>query len=242
MIEIWLTDTDTVAEQDSELQELIDPDERARADRIPDGPRRHRYLTAHAATRRLTAAAAGVPPERVRWRRGPHRRPEPAGLEGELSVDLSAAGRWALFAVQRLGTGGEGQVGVDLEPVPADRAAARVARRSCPASETDGGADEFTRRWTRKEACTKAYGGRLADGLRTPVGAPGGPGPHRVDGPLGPCTLHDLPAPPGHRAAVARTGVRPIRPTLLSCPADPARQFGVHRTPAAPGPDHRGRP
>ncbi len=110
---------------------------------------------------------------------------------------------------------------MDLEPVPADGTAARLARRYYLPSELDGGADGFTRRWTRKEAYTKAYGGRLADGLRTRVGASGAIGPHRVDGPLGPCTVHDLEAPPGHRAAVARTGVRPIRPTLLRYPAGP---------------------
>ncbi|MGX4734184.1 4'-phosphopantetheinyl transferase family protein [Kitasatospora griseola] len=228
MTEIWLIATDITEEQAAALGELIDPDERARAARTPDGPGRRRYLAAHAAARLLTAAAAGVPPQLVRWRRGPQGRPEPVGLEGELSVNLSTAGRWALFAVQQRADG-DGEIGVDLEPVPSGHAAARLARRYYPASETGGGAAEFTRRWTRKEAYTKAHGGRLADGLRTHAGPVGGPGPYRIDGPLGPCTVHDLPAPHGHRAAAARTGSRPVRPRLLSYPADLAVEFGIRR-------------
>ncbi|MFJ5921874.1 4'-phosphopantetheinyl transferase family protein [Kitasatospora sp. NPDC092948] len=245
MSEIWLIDTDINAQQAALLMEFIDPEEIDRAARIPGGARRNRYLAAHAAARRLTAAAAGAPPERIRWRRGPHGRPEPVGLAGELSVNLSTSGPWALFAVQHR-AGGDGEIGVDLEPVPTDHAAARLARRYYPPSETGGGAAEFTSRWTRKEAYTKAYGGRLADGLRThvgPVGAPGGHGgSFRVDGPLGPCTVHDLPAPPGFRAAVARTGVRPLRPTLLTHPADWNDEFDANRTSAICRPDRESRP
>ncbi|MFG2692203.1 4'-phosphopantetheinyl transferase family protein [Kitasatospora sp. NPDC048407] len=235
MVEVWLIATDTTPERARALMELLDPDERDRAARTPDGPHRHRWIAAHAAARRLTAAAAGVPPERVRWRRGPHGRPEPMGLEKELSVDLSTAGPWALFAVQQRADG-DGDIGTDLEPVPAEQAAARLARRYYPPSETGGGAAEFALRWTRKEAYTKAYGGRLADGLRTWVGPTGGPGPYRIDGPLGPCAVHDLPAPSGYRAAVARTGSRLLRSTPLCHPPDLAEEFAALDTPTpAPG-------
>ncbi|WP_051732274.1 4'-phosphopantetheinyl transferase family protein [Kitasatospora phosalacinea] len=220
MTDIWLIRADLLPPG---ARTLLDREELARADRHPDGPQRRRFIAAHAAARLLTAEAAGLPPERVRWRRGPHGRPEPDGLQGELSVSLSTAGPWALFAVHRRdedGPGGEGGgIGVDLEPVPADRAAARLAARYYPAGETARDAEEFTRRWTRKEAYTKAHGGRLADGLRTHAGPPGDtPGPHRLHGPLGPGTVHDLPAPPGYRAAVARTGTRSLRPRLRRYP------------------------
>jgi len=260
MTEIWLIDTDITAQQADALMGLLDPEERDRAARTPGGARRNRYLAAHAAARRLTAAAAGVPPERIRWRRGPHGRPEPVSLEGELSVNLSTSGPWALFAVQQRADG-DGEIGVDLEPVPTDQAAARLARRYYPPSETDGGAAEFAGRWTRKEAYTKAYGGRLADGLRTHVGpvggldGPGDPdspgslgspgglgGSHRIEGPLGPCMVHDLPAPPGFRAAVARTGTRPLRPILLPHPADWTDEFDANRTSATRRPDRESRP
>ncbi|RKE22673.1 4'-phosphopantetheinyl transferase superfamily protein [Streptomyces sp. TLI_171] len=214
MTEIWLIPTDTGPEQARALLALLDPAERARARSAPAGPQRHRFITAHAAARLLTAAAAGLPPERIRWRHGPHGRPEPDGLDGRLSVNLSTAGPWALFAVERRPADG-GAIGVDLEPVPTVEAAARLARRYYPEAETTGDAEEFTLRWTRKEAYTKARGGRLADGLRTPAGPTGTPGPHRLYGPLGPCTVRDLPAPPGHRAALARTGTRPLPPPNL---------------------------
>ncbi|MFD7645505.1 4'-phosphopantetheinyl transferase family protein [Kitasatospora sp. NPDC059795] len=237
MTAVWLIATDTGPEQACALAELLDPDERARAARTPDGPHRRRWIAAHAAARRLTAAAAGIPPEHVRWRRGPHGRPEPVGAAEELSVNLSTSGPWALFAVQPRACG---EIGADLEPVPPDPAAARLALRYYPTGELDGAADEFTRRWTRKEAYTKAYGGRLADGLRTQVGPVDGPGPHRIDGPLGPCVVHDLPAPPGYRAAVARTGTRPILPRLLTYPADLAGEFALHLPPVASRPDPEG--
>ncbi|BAJ32286.1 MULTISPECIES: 4'-phosphopantetheinyl transferase superfamily protein [Kitasatospora] len=226
MTDVWLIRTD--ADLPGAWQ-LLDEDERARAARHPDGPGRHRFVTAHAAARLLTARAADLPPDRIRWRRGPHGRPEPEGLQGELSVNLSTAGPWALFAVHHLAAGERLGVGVDLEPVPSAPAAARLAARYYPDGETAHDAEEFTRRWTRKEAYTKAHGGRLADGLRTHAGPPA-PGPHRLDGPLGPCTVHDLPAPPGYRAAAARTGTgdetgdetgdgtRPYRPRLHPCP------------------------
>ncbi|MFK0191392.1 4'-phosphopantetheinyl transferase family protein [Kitasatospora sp. NPDC090308] len=241
MTDIWLIRTDAALPG---ALALLDADERARAARHPDGPARHRFVTAHAAARLLTAAAAGLPPDRVRWRRGPHGRPEPDGLQGELSVNLSTAGPWALFAVEHCHEADGGGIGVDLEPVPDGRAAARLAARYYPADEPAPDAEEFTRRWTRKEAYTKAYGGRLADGLRTHAGPPGDtPGPHRLHGPLGPCTVHDLLAPPGHRAAVARTGTRPVRPRLRSYPEpEPSARPGAPAAPDAPAArddDHR---
>ncbi|QKW22921.1 4'-phosphopantetheinyl transferase superfamily protein [Kitasatospora sp. NA04385] len=248
MTDVWLIRTDILLPR---VRALLDEEELARADRHPDGPGRHRFVAAHAAARLLTAEAAGLPPERVRWRRGPHGRPEPDGLQGELSVNLSTSGPWALFAVHRRGEDGDGDgpaaggIGVDLEPVPGDRVAARLAARYYRADETTRDAEEFARRWTRKEAYAKAYGGRLADGLRTHAGPPGdGPGPHRMHGPLGPCTVHDLPAPPGYRAALARTGTRPLRPRLRPTrtrarPRTPDRPHPARRTPAARPPLRR---
>ncbi|MFJ5229946.1 4'-phosphopantetheinyl transferase family protein [Kitasatospora sp. NPDC088391] len=247
MTEVWLIPTDAGAEQARALLELLDPGELARALAAPDGPQRHRFVVAHAAARLLTAAAAGLPPERVRWRRGPHGRPEPDGLAGRLTVNLSTAGPWALFAIEQHPADG-GAIGVDLEPVPTAQVARRLAHRYYPGAETGGDAEEFTRRWTRKEAYTKARGGRLADGLRTPAGPVDRPGPHRLHGPLGPCAVRDLPAPAGYRAALARTGTRPLPPPDLrrypgdapgpaQLPASPARTTDPVLLPAPAAPD-----
>ncbi|MEV4555519.1 4'-phosphopantetheinyl transferase superfamily protein [Kitasatospora sp. NPDC049285] len=235
MIEVWLIPADVEAEQARALYEFLDPDERDRAARTPAGPQRHRFIAAHAVARQLTAAAADLPPERVRWRRGPHGRPEAVGLEREWSVNLSTSGGWALFALAPADGGRLDPVGVDLEPVPADGAAARLAHRYFPQGETGEGAAEFTVRWTRKEAYTKAFGGRLADGLRTPAG-PLTPGPHLLTGPLGPCTVTDLPAPPGHRAALARRGAHHLDPQLRTYP--PTRPHTDPRATSRTEPDH----
>ena len=77
--------------------------------------------------------------------------------------------------------------------------------------------------WCRREACVKAYGGRLVQGLGMPLT---GPGPLRPAdaGPLGqgPCWVRDVPVPEEFRAAVAVDGARPflLRSRRWTAPAD----------------------
>ncbi|WP_181442359.1 4'-phosphopantetheinyl transferase family protein [Streptomyces tateyamensis] len=203
-VELWLIPTDQPPDICAELAALLDPQERDRARRTADPRRRRRFVVAHGAARLLAGVRCGRPPAALRWQRGPHGKPE---LPGPVGVSLSTAGGFALFATVE-----QRAVGVDLEPVPAEPTALRLAERYFPADEAawvagHRAAERFTRQWTRKEAVVKALGGRLADGLRHPL-----LGPPRLltETAGGPCQVLDLTGPPGHRAAVALLGAAPF--------------------------------
>ncbi|MER7848012.1 4'-phosphopantetheinyl transferase superfamily protein [Kitasatospora sp. NPDC096077] len=126
-----------------------------------------------------------------------------------LHFNLSHSGELALLAVAPR------PVGVDVELVRSGRDVDRLSRRFFPAPERElvarGGRPAFARLWTRKEACVKAVGGRLAEGLALPVAhaaaqatvhapdpthAPGTPRTRGTPvGPVGPWRVADLPLP-----------------------------------------------
>lgn len=155
--------------------------------------------------RRRVSRLLDVPPDRVRVGRAcphcgssAHGRPwaRLPGSRREVAVSISRSGPHLLTAVRENSDIGHGSsIGVDIESV------ADVARGWDPAlvlhpserAEAEGavtGVDaERAAMWCRKEAILKALG----DGLETPMAAI-----RAAD-----FTVHDLPAPPGHRAALA---------------------------------------
>ncbi|WP_147409353.1 4'-phosphopantetheinyl transferase superfamily protein [Kitasatospora xanthocidica] len=212
-IDLWLIDTRQPAVPAAELWPLLDPDERARAARMDPGAG-ERFTVVRGAVRRLVAARLGVPPAALVWRYGPHGKPEPAAAGG-LRVSWSASGAFAALALA------EGRaVGVDVERLHAPRTAERMAARWFPSEEARFVAEpvepaeraaRFTTLWCRREACVKAYGGRLARSFGVPVG---GPSPVLVADPgglgTGPSRLRDVPVAEPFRAAVAALGESPI--------------------------------
>ncbi|MET9801716.1 4'-phosphopantetheinyl transferase superfamily protein [Streptomyces sp. NPDC006368] len=169
--------------------------------------------------RRCLGALTGEAPAALRFTRRKNGKPEVAGVGrgSGLAFNLSHTAGLTLLAV----TWGE-PVGTDIERVRRV-AAARIAARFFPADEAAAVAaragheawDLFFRLWVRKEACVKAWGGRLREGMRTPVHL-ADPGPATVRGPDGrPWRVWDLecvPAP--YRAAVALS--RCTRPGALT--------------------------
>ncbi|MFE6865730.1 4'-phosphopantetheinyl transferase family protein [Kitasatospora sp. NPDC057692] len=207
-IDVWLIPTDQPEPVVRALRELLDPAERVRADG-PDPRFGRRFTVAHGAVRLLAGARLGRDPARLVWRRGPHGKPEIDGL----AVNQSASGALAAVALA------EGRaVGVDVEEVRDARSALRLARRYFPAAEAalvaadPAPAERFTALWCRREACVKAYGGRLVQGFGLPLA---GPAPVLLADPgalgPGPCRVDDLPAPEPFRAALAAVGDRPFR-------------------------------
>ncbi|WP_380281916.1 4'-phosphopantetheinyl transferase family protein [Kitasatospora purpeofusca] len=206
-IDVWLIPTDQPEPVVRALRALLDPAERARADG-PDPRFGRRFTVAHGAVRLLAGARLGRDPARLAWRRGPHGKP---GIDG-LAVNQSASGALAAVALTE-----ERAVGVDVEEVRDARSALRLARRYFPAAEAalvaadPAPAERFTELWCRREACVKAYGGRLVQGFGLPLA---GPAPVLLADPgalgAGPCRVDDLPAPGAFRAALAAVGARPF--------------------------------
>ncbi|MEV7597964.1 4'-phosphopantetheinyl transferase superfamily protein [Kitasatospora sp. NPDC089797] len=197
------------------MEALLDPDERARARSALRPGLRRRFVLAHAGTRILLGARLGRPPEQLRFRRGRWGKPAVVDASG-LHFSLSHSGELALLAVAPR------PVGVDVELVRSGRDVDRLSRRFFPCPERElvarGGRPAFARLWTRKEACVKASGGRLTEGLALPVAhtaaqatvhappptgavpegtVPVGPLPDGPlpDGPAGPWRVADLPLP-----------------------------------------------
>ncbi|MFI1919631.1 4'-phosphopantetheinyl transferase family protein [Nocardia sp. NPDC020380] len=169
-------------------------------------------ISARAATRRILGAYLDQPPHRLRWRTGEFGKPEIEGCSGTLSFNLTHSGELALLAV----TGGR-SVGVDLEAPRSGFPAVAFASRYFPSAEAElvrnarSAHPAFARLWTRKEACVKAAGVRLAQGLRLPVA--GTAGTVIVRDPRqalpGLWTVTDLNVPAGYTAAVALAGTQP---------------------------------
>jgi 4'-phosphopantetheinyl transferase len=215
-VRVWLIRTDLPEPARGALSPVLDEPERQRADALLHDRDRGRFIVAHAASRLILAGELGVPAEQVCFRHGPHGKPELAEPWAGVHVNLSHSGDLALLAVT-----GHGPVGVDVQQLPPGLDATGMATRFFPAPEAqfvaagtgpDGAAGRFARLWARKEACVKASGGRLMQGMPLPVRGrgrivvahPGGrlPGPYLVT---------DVPVPPRFRAAVALLGTRPYR-------------------------------
>lgn len=191
---------------------LLDDDERRRADALRSPRRRRRFIVAHGAVRVILGGCLAAPPAQLRWRRGRHGKPELAGAWTGRQVNLSHSGGLAMVAVS-----GRRPVGVDIQRLRSGLAPERLAARYYP--EPEAGfvaaaarpverADRFFRLWARKEACVKAVGGRLMQGMILPVT---GALVYDPTGALaGPLRVHDIPAPAGFRAAVALTGSHPF--------------------------------
>ncbi|MER7578515.1 4'-phosphopantetheinyl transferase superfamily protein [Kitasatospora sp. NPDC097691] len=212
-VECWLIDTGPPAEVVADLWQLLDPEERARADGM-DPVLRDRFTVVRGAVRRVVGARLGRPPAGVRWQRGPNGKPEAADAGG-LRVSWSASGELAVLALAE-----QRAVGVDVERLHEVRTAERMAARWFPfeeqrfvaePGEPSERAARFTGLWCRREACVKAYGGRLAQSFGVSVV---GPSPVLVADPgglgVGPATVCDVPVPGPFRAAVALLGESPL--------------------------------
>jgi 4'-phosphopantetheinyl transferase len=197
-VDVWLIPTEVPPDRVAELAAMLDGHERRRADALVVLRRRIRYVAAHAAARVLIGRYLDVPPGSVSFTRGPHGKPEVAGLR----VNLSHSGDLAVLAVTS-----RRPVGVDVQRLLPHLDAPRMAARYFPAAEARyvaaaEPASRFAELWARKEACVKAAGGRLVPGLALNVHD----GADVVCQNGHPYRWRDLPAPENFRAAVAAGG------------------------------------
>lgn len=240
---------------------LLDSRERERAARTRDRPSADRYVLTHGAVRTILGGYLGVAGCAVHWSAGRHGKPAFDGPLSHWRWSLSRSAEHALLAVCL-----SAPVGVDIERVDERTPAVALAARFLPLDEAASVAAQKTphaarvayhRLLSRKEACVKASGGRLLDGLRLNVLTPGtvhGTGAmagHRWQ-------LRDLSAPPGFVATLAVLdgegrglrlfdwgwrapgpepgNFRPAAPSSASDQASCSLPFGFQRSPAEAGP------
>ncbi|MFG3226579.1 4'-phosphopantetheinyl transferase family protein [Kitasatospora sp. NPDC048194] len=183
---------------------------------------RRRFVLAHAAVRIVLGERLGRPPDGLRLVRGRWGKPSVADAPW-LHFSLSHSGDLALLAVAPR------PVGVDVELVRPGLDADRLARRFFPHRERElvasGGRPAFARLWTRKEACVKAAGGRLTEGMVLPVAHAAAQATVRgpAGGPLtGPWRVADLSLPEGYAGSVALLGDGPFAvSSAVWCPVTP---------------------
>jgi 4'-phosphopantetheinyl transferase len=220
VVDLWLICSDVPTNVIGELERCLDDVERRRVDAIRQPVDRRRFTVAHGAARRILADVVHAPAEAIRWRRGVHGKPELVGLTCDVHTSLSHSDDLVALAISH-----RRPVGADVQALTPTLDAVRLAARyytedeamyvaaGDPAAEQ---VDRFVRLWTRKEACVKAAGGCLVQGLALPVRGEGrhdaapwsarivGPAPH---GQLpGSYMVHDIAVPRGFRAAVALEG------------------------------------
>lgn len=217
-VHLWLARVDDAPPTDT-LATWLDDAERVRLARLQRAEDRALFALAHAALRDVLARSLGVAARSVHIDHDGRGKPRLAASHAcDLRFNLAHAGRSVLIGLAR-----ERELGVDIEAVIAHddlRAVAeqvyspdeRRALDACPAAACT---DLFYTLWTRKEACLKAWGCGL-DGPLQQFSVHGA-AQEDVAAPLGsslpPLHCRDLPAPPGHVAAIAVSG----GPTTAVC-------------------------
>lgn len=215
-VHIWRIRLEVPDGATARMAAMLSADERARLGSYTSERSRSAFLCARAATRAILGEHLDRPPADIRLRTGRWGKPEVAGEAVCVEFSLSHAGGFALLAVT-----GPRAVGVDIEHASPGRRILELAVRYFPAGESrlvsaaapDHRAAAFLRLWTRKEACVKAAGGRLAQGLHLPVAGHGrellvGDPTPRLPGPW---RVRDVTVPAGYAAAVAMAGATPYR-------------------------------
>jgi 4'-phosphopantetheinyl transferase len=208
-VQAWQVSGDDLSRADvADLFDVLDAEERRRADSRTLAEGRRRFIIAHGAVRFIVARHLGAPPAEIAWRTGRHGKPELADPWTGVHVNISHSGTLCLIALSA-----SRHVGVDVQQILPGLDTIAMARRyfspgeaAIVAEDCDAGgrAEEFARLWARKEAVVKADGGRLTQVLPLPAL---GDGEAVVEVPKSMrYRVADIPAPPGYRAAVALAG------------------------------------
>jgi 4'-phosphopantetheinyl transferase len=230
LVDVWWFDTRAVPAGPAGLADL-DRGERDRAEAFLFPADRHRYQVAHLMLRRVLAGYTGTPAGRLRLGRepcphcgSPGKPVLEAGAGPVPSFSLTHSGDMVAIAVAGR------PVGVDLER-DADRCVCSLAQALHPADAAwVAGLGEPDRHeaiitcWVRAEAVLKCTGQGIGHGLAGFPARPGQAGGHEAEGRgVNGCTVRQLPAPPGYRAAVALAGTGRLTPRVISAPAGTAR-------------------
>jgi 4'-phosphopantetheinyl transferase len=172
--QLWRADLDAIGADESRWQEVLSPDESARASRFHFSRDRQRFVASRALLRMILAgylaSDPATDPGRIGFSYSNREKPSlgPPHDVSEIRFNLSHSGGIALFAFTR-----HREIGVDVEQVRRDSDLEAISRRFFSAHEQGQLAslspeeriEAFFRCWTRKEAYIKATG----DGLALPL-------------------------------------------------------------------------
>ena len=166
-VHVWSAALDGELPAESELERLLAPDERARAERFASAGVRHRFVAARGLLRLILARYLKRDAAQLSFAYGIQGKPVLAGdLAGEgLQFNLSHSGNQALYAVAL-----RRAVGIDIEQLRPDRDHEKLARRFFSPGEVAAmeslppelRIQAFYRCWTRKEAYLKGCGAGLS--------------------------------------------------------------------------------
>lgn len=211
----------------SNVPDVLDEEERSRADRITFERDRRRFIVSHSALRLILGRQLGMRPELVRFETGARGKPRLADAPGDVRFNMSHSGELAVFAIA-LGR----EVGIDIEEHRSIDVVA-LAEYALSSNECaqlkrlpqEERREAFYRCWTRKESFIKARG----DGVWFPldgfdVSLELGAEQLLLACPASPADMCrwivvDLPTHVGYSAALtieAVSGRTPTRPTCVS--------------------------
>ncbi len=160
-VQVWWTELDLDLDYLPPPQDLLGPDEQARAQRLQLPQVRRRFVVARSRLRQILANYLGVAPQAVNFAYGPRGKPALAWPECGLEFNLAHSQGLAVYAVSRAGP-----VGIDLEGQRAMPEALELAERFFHPQEVSLIASHppweqgrvFLRLWTIKEAVLKGTG------------------------------------------------------------------------------------
>jgi 4'-phosphopantetheinyl transferase len=200
-VHLFLVGTDLPLEAFDALSGVLTEGEREQFQKFRMPQKRVEAILSRALLRERLSRFLNVEPRKIVLAYNPHGKP---GIEGSnIHFNISHTAGYVL-----LGVGLDHELGVDIECPREDLEHENLAKRFFTPSEhaalvampAENRVNAFFRCWTRKEAVLKGMGRGISAGLDTfEVSLQPGRGPMMV----GEWTLHDLPAPHTHVAALA---------------------------------------
>ncbi len=167
---VWLANADTLQSNDqAKFLDLLNDDERRRADRFKVNPAREQFVASRGLLRIVLGKYLGIEPRQISFRVSTHGKPELLEDQG-LFFNLSHTAGLTAIAVTRLGA-----IGVDVEQVGRRPVVLDLANRFFSLKEAtwvsaqpeDRRSESFFACWTAKEAYIKAHG----EGMSIPLGS-----------------------------------------------------------------------
>jgi 4'-phosphopantetheinyl transferase len=170
IVQVWTATLDREDEARAQLESMLSPDEKARADRFHFAKDRNRFVVGRGLLRELLSKYLRQEPVELEFSYGPFGKPELSGAHASrgLSFNLAHSAGLGVYAISA-----NRNLGIDVELIKLESAGDDIARRYFSVREVgdllelppESRVRAFFHCWTRKEAYLKATG----MGLQTPL-------------------------------------------------------------------------